>query len=59
MVAAILVAIVRELFGLLQNAGADWGNLNSLTMGIVLILASLIFRYGAELEEKNTLRSVD
>ena len=59
LVAAILVAIVRELFGLLQNAGADWGNLNSLTMGIVLILASLIFRYGAELEEKNTLRSRD
>ena len=50
LVAAILVAIVRELFGLLQNAGADWSNLNSLTMGIVLILASLIFRYGAELE---------
>ena len=59
LVAAILVAIVRELFGLLQNAGADWGNLSSLTMGIVLILASLIFRYGAELEEKNTLRNVD
>lgn len=51
LVAAILTAVVRELFGLLQNAGADWDNLSGLTMGIVLILASLIFRYGAELEE--------
>lgn len=51
LVAAILTAVVRELFGLLQNAGADWGNLSGLTMGIVLILASLVFRYGAELEE--------
>ena len=51
LVAAILTAVVRELFGLLQNTGADWDNLSGLTMGIVLILASLIFRYGAELEE--------
>ena len=51
LVAAILTAVVRELFGLLQNAGAVWGNLSGLTMGIVLILASLVFRYGAELEE--------
>lgn len=51
LVAAILTAVVRVLFGLLQNAGADWGNLSGLTMGIVLILASLVFRYGAELEE--------
>lgn len=50
LVAAILSAIVRELLTLPQDAVRDWGNLNSLTMGIVLILASLIFRYGAELE---------
>lgn len=51
--AAILSAIVCELFGSLQSVSRDWGNLNSLTMGIVLILASLIFRYGAELEEQH------
>lgn len=50
LVAAILSAIVCELLTLPQDAVRDWGNLGSLTMGIVLILASLIFRYGAELE---------
>lgn len=50
LVAAILSAIVCELLTLPQDAVRDWDNLNSLTMGIVLILASLIFRYGAELE---------
>ena len=50
LVAAILSALVCELLTLPQDAVRDWGNLNSLTMGIVLILASLIFRYGAELE---------
>ena len=40
----------------MQNVTRDWGNLSSLTMGIVLILASLIFRYGAELEEQHTLK---
>ena len=34
-------------------ANADRGNLSGVTLGITLILASLIFRYGAELEEKN------
>lgn len=52
LVAAIVAAIVCEVCKLPQDAIGDWGNLNSLTMGIVLILASLIFRYGAELEEK-------
>ncbi|MCI6433815.1 MAG: hypothetical protein MR828_03435, partial [Clostridiales bacterium] len=56
LVAAILAAIVCELFGSLQSASRDWGNLNSVTMGIALILASLIFRYGAELEEQHTLK---
>ena len=50
LVAAILSAIVCEVLTLPQDAVSDWGNLNSLTLGIVLILASLIFRYGAELE---------
>lgn len=50
LVAVILAAIVCAIFDLPQNAGGDWGNLTSVSMGIVLILASLIFRYGAELE---------
>ncbi len=29
----------------------DWSNSGSVSLGIVLILASLVFRYGAELEE--------
>lgn len=52
LVAAILSALVCELMTLPQDAVRDWGNLGSLTMGIVLILTSLIFRYGAELETK-------
>lgn len=58
LVAAILSAVVSELFALPQAAVRDWGNLDSVTMGIVLILASLIFRYGAELEanKAGTLR---
>ena len=51
LVAAILAAIVSAIFELPLNAGGDWGNLTSISMGIVLILASLVFRYGAELEE--------
>ena len=34
------------------EGGGDVSNLPSVITGIVLILASLIFRYGAELEEK-------
>ena len=52
LVAAILIAVVYAAFGLTQSAGSDWSNASGVTMGIVLILASLIFRYGAELEEK-------
>ncbi|MDY3984064.1 hypothetical protein [Dysosmobacter sp.] len=51
LVAAILSAVFYEVFDLSQAAMVDWGNLASLSMGIVLILASLVFRYGAELEE--------
>ncbi|MDD6022919.1 MAG: hypothetical protein PUC06_01605 [Oscillospiraceae bacterium] len=51
LVAAILCAIVCEVFDIAQSAVRDWGNLNSLCFGIALILVSLIFRYGAELEK--------
>lgn len=52
LVAAILSAVVSEIFAPPQAAVRDWGNSDSVTMGIVLILASLIFRYGADLEAK-------
>ena len=51
LVAAILSAVFCELFGL-SRAMVDRGNLVGVFMGIVLILASLVFRYGAELEAK-------
>lgn len=50
LVAVIVVSLVYAIFDLPQSAGNDWDNLSSVTVGIVLILASLIFRYGAELE---------
>ncbi|MGN0167045.1 MAG: hypothetical protein ACI4AB_03295 [Acetatifactor sp.] len=53
LVSVILIAILYGIFDLPQNSGSDWSNGFSVTMGIVLILTSLIFRYGAELEEKN------
>ena len=56
LVAAIPCAIVCEILGVSQNAVSDWGNLNSLGLGLILILASLIFRYGAELEEKQSVQ---
>lgn len=59
LVAAILSSIVCEIFSLPKDAVSDWGNLSSLTMGIILILASLVFRYGAELEEKHSQQTVD
>ena len=59
LVASILAAIVCEIFGVLQSATQDWGNLSSLTVGVVLILVSLVFRHGAELEEKRSLQSAD
>ena len=54
LVAVILAAVVAVIFDLPQGVGADWGNLTSMSMGIALILASLVFQYGAELEETRT-----
>lgn len=51
LVAVILAAVFYQIFGV-QDAGS-WNNLSSISMGIVLILASLVFRYGAELEGGN------
>ena len=50
-VAAILVGVLHGIFDLSQIETADVGNGTSVMMGIMLILVSLILRYGAELTE--------
>ena len=52
LVAVIVISAIFVTFGLPQPAGNDWSNLSSVSTGIVLILASPIFRYGADLEEE-------
>ena len=59
LVSAIQVAVVIAIFDLPNGTVGDWSNFTGIGIGIALILTSLIFRYGAELEEKNALRSVD
>lgn len=56
-VAVVITSVVTECFGVEQVS--DIGNLPSVMTGIVLILASLIFLYGWELEEKNRLQRSD
>lgn len=48
--AAIISAIICEIFRIPKSLTADFGNLDSITIGILMLLASLIFRYGAELD---------
>lgn len=55
LVAVILSAVFYEVFDVAQTLRTESGNLPSLTMGIVLILVSLIFRYGAELEGRKKM----
>lgn len=50
--AAITSSILRGIFSLSVESLGSRGNFDGVTIGIVLILASLIFRYGADLEEK-------
>ena len=52
-VAVLIASVITVCLGV-ERSG-DVSNLPSVVTGIVLILASLIFRYGAELEEKNRL----
>ena len=49
-VAAILVGVLHGIFDLTQIEAAEVGNGTSVMMGILLILVSVILRYGAELE---------
>lgn len=50
-VAVVIASVITVCLGV-ERSG-DISNLPSVATGIVLILASLIFRYGAELEEGN------
>lgn len=49
LVAVILAAVISSSLGLPENM--EWSNGFSVMLGIVLILASVVFHYGAELEE--------
>lgn len=50
-VAVMIASVITVCLGV--ESSGDISNLPGLVTGIVLILASLIFRYGAELEEQN------
>lgn len=50
-VAVVIASVITVCLGV--EGSGDISNLPSVATGIVLILASLIFRYGAELEERN------
>lgn len=50
-VAVVIASVITVCLGV--ESSGDISNLPGLVTGIVLILASLIFRYGAELEEQN------
>lgn len=52
-VAIVMASVITVCLGVEQSG--DISNLPSVVTGIVLILASLIFRYGADLQEQNRL----
>ena len=52
-VAIVMASVITVCLGVEQSG--DISNLPGVVTGIVLILASLIFRYGAELQEQNRL----
>ena len=52
-VAITISAVIMAILGAEETG--ELSNLPSVAMGVVLILASLIFRYGAELEKGNRL----
>ena len=55
-VATILVGVLHGIFDMVQIEAADVGNGTSVMIGIMLILVSLILRYGAEMEENRDAR---
>ena len=56
-VAIVIASVITVCLGVEQSG--DVSNLPSLITGVVLILASLIFRCGAELEERNRAQISD
>ena len=52
LVAVVVIEVLYTMFGLPRYAGRAWSNAASVGMGITLILVGLVFRYGADLEEK-------
>ena len=56
-VAIVIASVITVCLGVEQSG--DVSNLPSLITGVVLILASLIFRYGAELEERTRAQISD
>ena len=56
-VSVVIASVIVACLGAEQ--GDDVSNLPSVVTGIVLILASLIFRYGAELEKRSHARAPD
>ena len=55
-VAAILASVLCGIFRLSQNVEIDLSNGTSIIMGIMLILVSVILRYGTELEKNKDVR---
>lgn len=51
-IAAVVITSVITVCPGVEKSG-DVSNLHGVVTGIVLILASMIFRYGAELQEQN------
>ena len=47
----MIASVITACLG--AEKGGDVSNLPSVVTGVVLILASLIFRYGAELEKRS------
>ena len=56
-VSIVIASVITAILGAKKDG--DVSNLPSVVTGIVLILASIIFRYGAELEEQNRSLSSD
>lgn len=59
----IVLPILAAIFGTVIYGGfdielaEDWSNEGTLVLGIVMLISSAIFRYGAELEEKAQLKA--
>lgn len=58
-VAIVISAVVTAVLGTPDVDGGIVSNLPGIGVGLILILASFIFRYGAELEGKANARLAD